>query len=389
MSGIFNYDWFTGPGFEQQKEQARHRCARKKFPDLTPEQRADHADSQQFSGELEVRTLIYLRDGFSYEIKQIAEKERLQELYRDAQDAVAAFREPIQFGFIRGVEDFIDQALDMFTKFREIVSSAFTSLAGVISQSITGALTGEGSNFRENFRQFLANIANQIISMLVQVAIAKALLRLGFLGGDQVPNFGDLLSRALGGGLAKGGPVKARKSLLTAHAPFARARGAFSGVPVLGRSGNVPSSVSSATRDIVALKPKSVDPRDKVPIWASPGEWVLRAKAVKLYGSDIMGMLNTMMIDPTALRAIAGITGRGRAVRRVSGGAATGGGITSTSGAPTAQAGSQEPSGPVTAIVAGTEESMQQMLQGGGNALLDFLRENRDEYMGEERGRAQ
>ena len=73
MSGTFNYDWFTGPGFEQQKEQARHRCARKKFPDLTPEQRADQADSQQFSGELEVRTLIYLRDGFSYEMKELVD----------------------------------------------------------------------------------------------------------------------------------------------------------------------------------------------------------------------------------------------------------------------------------------------------------------------------
>ena len=73
MSGIFNYDWFTGPGFEQQREQARHRCARKKFPDLTPEQAADHSDYQRFWSELEVRTLVYLRDGFSYEMKELVD----------------------------------------------------------------------------------------------------------------------------------------------------------------------------------------------------------------------------------------------------------------------------------------------------------------------------
>jgi hypothetical protein len=70
---MFNYDWFTGAAFEKQKQQARHRCACKKFPGLTPEQQAASKEFQAFLGELEVRTLVYLRDGFSYELKELVD----------------------------------------------------------------------------------------------------------------------------------------------------------------------------------------------------------------------------------------------------------------------------------------------------------------------------
>lgn len=70
---MFNYDWFTGTAFERQKEQARLRCAAKKFVDVPPEKRGSNGDYAQFLSELEVRTLIYLRDGFSYEMKELVD----------------------------------------------------------------------------------------------------------------------------------------------------------------------------------------------------------------------------------------------------------------------------------------------------------------------------
>lgn len=70
---MFNYDWFTGAAFERQKEQARLRCAAKKFAELPAEEREGNADYQTFFSELEVRTLIYLRDGFSYEFKELVD----------------------------------------------------------------------------------------------------------------------------------------------------------------------------------------------------------------------------------------------------------------------------------------------------------------------------
>ncbi len=73
MPCSFDYDWFHGLAFEAQKEEARRRCADKKFDHLTPEQREVDPDCLSFLEELEVRALIYLRDGFSYEMKELVE----------------------------------------------------------------------------------------------------------------------------------------------------------------------------------------------------------------------------------------------------------------------------------------------------------------------------
>ena len=70
---MFDYDWFHGTAFEQQLSEARARCAKLNFPDLAADQQAKDSDFAAFHENLLVRTLIYLRDGFSYEVKEIAE----------------------------------------------------------------------------------------------------------------------------------------------------------------------------------------------------------------------------------------------------------------------------------------------------------------------------
>ncbi|MBN1488357.1 MAG: hypothetical protein JXA69_00440 [Phycisphaerae bacterium] len=67
---MFDYDWFAGSAFVQQVADARRRCACKHFPDVNPEE-PDEAFTK-FRDELETRVLIYLRDGFSYEMKELA-----------------------------------------------------------------------------------------------------------------------------------------------------------------------------------------------------------------------------------------------------------------------------------------------------------------------------
>jgi hypothetical protein len=70
---MFNYDWFYGPAYQEQQDEARWRCAANHFPDVAPAERDAHEGLTKLVSELDLRTLIYLRDGFSYEIKQIAE----------------------------------------------------------------------------------------------------------------------------------------------------------------------------------------------------------------------------------------------------------------------------------------------------------------------------
>ncbi len=70
---MFDYDWFHGPAFAQQQEDAKWRCTRKHFPHLRPEALKDDPSAHAFYRSLEVRRLVYLRDGFSYELKDMAD----------------------------------------------------------------------------------------------------------------------------------------------------------------------------------------------------------------------------------------------------------------------------------------------------------------------------
>lgn len=111
MSRPFDYDWFTGPIFENQRNQARLRCMQKKFPDVMLHDLESNADAKKFFDKLEVRTIVYLRDGFSYEVKEMVdvgscsmltfECEPLDEQYR-----VGSFVVTLQFEEIVRVEVF-------------------------------------------------------------------------------------------------------------------------------------------------------------------------------------------------------------------------------------------------------------------------------------------
>jgi len=291
------------------------------------------------------------------------------------QQITAQEETPIFQGLTEGLQDFIKEAQDTFTTFRDIVQNSFEQLADLLAGTIVNALTGQEADFKQALGRLLASIAQQIIAMFIKLAIAKAILGLGFLGGQgggAVPNISGL-------GFLKGGLIHK----VVMDSPFGKAKGFQRGGFA---TGPVQQTRTSAVRRIVAsFRPPNVDPRDTVPIWTQPGEWVVQKKAVDRYGADVMGRINDLLIDPASLRAIAGVNSRGGTSSRISGAAQQGGAITESSGAPTAEITTGESSGPVVAIVAGNDETMQQMLAGGGNALLDFLRENRDEFLGQER----
>ncbi len=67
---MFNYDWFHGDGLRAQMEEAKRRCMRKRLGDGdTP---AD-AENRDVIDQLETRTVLYLKDGLSYEMKELAD----------------------------------------------------------------------------------------------------------------------------------------------------------------------------------------------------------------------------------------------------------------------------------------------------------------------------
>lgn len=71
---MFNYDWFHGTGLRRQVEEAKERCAAKRFPDARQKQQTNGGgEYQQYKDQLETRIILYLKDGLSYEMKEMAD----------------------------------------------------------------------------------------------------------------------------------------------------------------------------------------------------------------------------------------------------------------------------------------------------------------------------
>ncbi|UCE61637.1 MAG: hypothetical protein JSU63_07790 [Phycisphaerales bacterium] len=108
---MFHYDWFHGVAFEQQQGEAICRCLARHFPDVDLDQKENNSEIAAFREELEMRTLIYLRDGFSYEIKELAAVETKSHLVFecepvDEQYKVGSFVVTVPFEEIVRVEVF-------------------------------------------------------------------------------------------------------------------------------------------------------------------------------------------------------------------------------------------------------------------------------------------
>lgn len=67
---LFNYEWWFENGYSERVAEAKRRCANARYPATSG--KPDSARAQaDFLAELEARTIIYLRDGFSYELKEL------------------------------------------------------------------------------------------------------------------------------------------------------------------------------------------------------------------------------------------------------------------------------------------------------------------------------
>lgn len=73
---MFDYDWFHGSALAEQVDVAKLRCSLKRFPDTDPSTADENSEIAKFYNELEARVLVYLRDGFSYEMKELVPAEK-------------------------------------------------------------------------------------------------------------------------------------------------------------------------------------------------------------------------------------------------------------------------------------------------------------------------
>jgi hypothetical protein len=279
-------------------------------------------------------------------VKTEEERLKLEQVNEQLLQTRLQLEQPLQTGILDG---FRQAAQETPTIYEGIVSTIKNTLSGFtdfISTAIVDAFDPtKDLDIKERFARFLQDIAKQVIQLFTQLAIARAILGLGFLGG--------------GGGLLPFGSLGFNKGGEVPHSSR-KARGFNEGG--LGR-------------------PAHIHPSDTIPAWLTPGEHVMPVKRVSQYGADLFEALRRGLIDPTSIRAAAGLAGRSYTRVRPSFGPgfAAGGVVASKVSAPNRGSGSSEgssQSGPTPAFVVANDQNAERLLSGGSNGVLNFMRAN-------------
>ncbi len=232
----------------------------------------------------------------------------------------------------------------------DIIKSTTASLADFISTALVDAFDPtKDLNIQERFARFLQDIAKQVLQLFTQLAIARALLGFGF--GAATGGGGGLVGLLGGIGFNKGGIVPASHG---------RARGYAEGGSV---------------------RPAGVSPKDTVAAWLQPQEHVMPVNRVKQYGADLLERIRHGLVDPSSLRAAAGLSGgRSRRVTASRGpgyakGGVVGQGISSNRQREQNNGATQQAT---PAYIVSNEKSVETFLAGGPNAMRALLRNNKD-----------
>ncbi|MGE3795913.1 MAG: hypothetical protein AB7I38_18585, partial [Dehalococcoidia bacterium] len=239
-------------------------------------------------------------------------------------------------GLFTGIQDALKRFADDNKNFDQagttIGQSIGESLSATISSTLTAAFNpNSNQGLGESIAEIGTQLLNTIIDALTRAAVAKFILSpLGLANGGGV-------------GFAEGG--------------------------------DIPNSPQLAGR------PGGLDSRDTVPIWAQPGEWMMRVAAVRKYGRDVMEAINRGAIDASELRGLVGLRSTINARRRARAGYADGGEIlvaARTSQQPKRRADGGGGGGVLPTLVA-DEQMMDRILAGGGGrAMRRWLRDNGD-----------
>ena len=238
-----------------------------------------------------------------------------------------------------------------FTALTTILSSTISQFAQTVGDAIVDAFdpTKDAPSIKERFARLMQSIAKIIITQLIQLAIVKALLNFG------VPAAG---LPGVSVGRRKGGRIPGRGSQASlAH--YTHGQGMAAGG--------------------AATPPKGISRKDTTPIWAQPGEYMMRLSAVQKYGLARMEAINNGIIDPGALDAMAGSRRLSHNTRRKVG-YATGGQVAAeartatTTAGPAASVGGGGGLG--AALLIANETTAERLLAGGSKAVLDFIDEH-------------
>lgn len=70
---MFNYDWFHNGGLARQIAEAKRRCAAKKLAGQSSSGGNGAAELEAYAAKLDTRVILYMKDGLTYEMKELAD----------------------------------------------------------------------------------------------------------------------------------------------------------------------------------------------------------------------------------------------------------------------------------------------------------------------------
>jgi hypothetical protein len=271
------------------------------------------------------------RDDLLLREKQLTQEYKEQEQILD--DISRAIEDPLGEGARAGFVGGIQEISNVFDGMERAVRQAIIGFRDFLVDTILDAFDPSSDT---STRERLSNLFRSIARMLLQVIIGN------FVGGF-FP------------GAHKGGKVAGLHD------------GGAVGMAPGGRVPNRPSS----------RRPRGLHPRDTVPIWADPREWVIRPAAVSRYGDRFMAAVNDAKLDPYQLAPLAGMQSspsspkvstalsseKGMQMGGQVGSQAFGGGS------------SQQTSTTVLPVLPASDTTMEMLVRGGRSAMLRFLQE--------------
>lgn len=289
-----------------------------------------------------------------------AEIEAQKQKLREAEERVSS---PITSSFKETIDTQLRSLTDQFTTVAAGINSIFSQLGQGIQNAISQALfPAEGESASKAWARVAKGIITTMVSTFAQLAATLLVFTLipGFAttaaasDNQAISSLAKTAQRLRAGvgsifGYAEGGLIPDASGF--ASPAHRRARGYAGG----GQ-----------------MRPSGLDPRDTVPIWAQPGEFMLRKSAVDKYGAGVIAAINKGLVDPMSLSALAPLGGVSSSAK-IKPGFASGGKIPVTA-APGTGGGA---TGAMPALVVSSEQHLDRLLSGGKRAMMNFFEENR------------
>jgi hypothetical protein len=268
---------------------------------------------------------------------------------------------PIFSGIQEGLRQFAGENLDVFQATLDIMKSSLNSFAEAGAAYITSIFDPSNTQTaRQRLARFLLQMLQLIIATYIKIAIARAILApevaaANFVQSNSAKSMTAQFNKLQPFTFKEGGEIPSGKFMPTVH--------------------HMNNKKGLETGGAVSLAGPP-NAKDTVPIWAQPGEFMMRLSAVQKYGSGVMQALNKGLIDPMALRGLAGARKASSFLNKTPRLAFnTGGNIGMAQG-------SGSSSGSNFGYIVANEKQMEMLLGGGKNSMLDFMNNNRGAIRG-------